>query len=434
MSTTSSHTLSVSLSQLPARPVRSSPVSPAEVAATRQPTERAHTLPARVYHDPEVFQFEVDTWFRHTWLFVGREEDAPDNGSYFLTSIAGENLVVVRGNDGALRAFHNVCRHRGSTMLEEPCGQLVRFQCPYHAWIYDLQGNLRQPRHTDTLENFDLAENSLYEVQCATVDGFIFLNLDPAAPPLDAHIGDFPSHFARFPISELRRAKRMEYDVRANWKALMENYSECYHCPGVHPLLNHLTPYNLGGYLLGEGDWAGSYMELTGDYETLSTDGYLHGRNLIPGMTTDDQQRVYYAWIWPNLLYSLHPDYLMTHQVWPISPEESKVVCELYFHPDTLAQPDFDVSGPSEFWDTTNREDWKVCELQQNGTRSAVYTPGRYSAIEKMVHTFDAKVADRYADDGTTTTVVRNEKKEWATTRTARRAAVPHGERQSADD
>jgi Rieske 2Fe-2S family protein len=378
--------------------------------------------------------FEVNAWFRHNWMFVGREEDVPAKGSYLLTSVAGENLVVVRGNDMVVRAFHNVCRHRGATILEEPCGQLVRFQCPYHAWIYDLEGRLRPPRHTETLENFDVAEHGLYEVGCAVWNGFIFLNLDTNAPPLDAHLGAFPAHFARFSIDELKRVKRMEYDVQANWKALMENYSECYHCPGVHPLLNHLTPYNLGGFLLGEGDWAGSYMELTGDYETLSSDGYLNGRTLIPGMTEEDERRVYYAWVWPNLLFSLHPDYLMTHQVWPVTAEESKVICELYFHPTTIEQPGFDPSGPSEFWDLTNREDWHVCELQQQGTRSSAYTPGRYSAIEKMVHTFDAMVADRYAMDGQRTVVVREEKKAWATERTARRSSAPHGERATAND
>jgi Rieske 2Fe-2S family protein len=169
----------------------------------------------------------------------------------------------------------------------------------------------------------------------------------------------------------------MEYDVRANWKALVENYSECYHCPGVHPLLNHLTPYNLGGYLQGNGNWAGSWMELTADYETLSIDGYLHGRKRIPGMRPEDIKRVYYAFIWPNLLYSLHPDFLMIHLVWPKSAEESRVICELYFHPETMADPDFDPSGPREFWDLTNRQDWHVCELQQAGTASRAYSPGR---------------------------------------------------------
>jgi Rieske 2Fe-2S family protein len=367
-----------------------------------------------VYHDPAVFDFEVEAWFRREWLFVGRVEDVPEKGSYFLSKVLGENIVVVRGNDLQIRAFYNVCRHRGSTILEEDTGQLVRFQCPYHAWVYDLSGKLRPPRHTDSLENFSCEANSLYPVHLATWAGLIFLNLDPAPKPFAEHIGEFPGHFDRYRLHELRRAKRMEYEVEANWKALMENYAECYHCPGVHPLLNHLTPYNLGGYLPGAGQWAGSWMELTKDYETLSTDGYLHGRPIIPTMREEDLKRVYYAWIWPNLLFSLHPDFLMTHQVWPRDGERSRVICELYFHPSAMERTDFDPSGPAEFWDLTNRQDWHVCELQQAGTRSRAYTPGRYSEIEKMVHAFDAKVADKYAADGQTTIVVREGKKNWS--------------------
>jgi Rieske 2Fe-2S family protein len=266
-------------------------------------------------------------------------------------------------------------------------------------------------------------------VRCETWHGFVFLNLDASAPSLAEHLGEFPTHFERFPLPDLRRARRMEYEVRANWKALMENYAECYHCPGVHPLLNQMTPYNLGGYLPGAGEWAGSWMELTGDFETLSTDGYRHGRSAIPGMNDDDLRRVYYAWVWPNLLFSLHPDYLMTHQVRPRDAEHSTVICELYFHPDTMAQPDFDVTGPAEFWDLTNRQDWHVCELQQAGTRSRAYVPGRYAAIERMVHAFDARVADRYAGDGVRTDVARPAVKEWG----ARRARRGGRERQPAD-
>jgi glycine betaine catabolism A len=329
-----------------------------------------------------------------------------------------------------LRAFYNICRHRGATIVEEDAGQLVRFQCPYHAWVYDLEGNLRPPRHTETLEEFDCAAFSLFPVRLETWQGFIFLNLDKDAPPLAEHIGEFPMHFDRFPIADLKRAKRMEYTVRANWKALMENYAECYHCPGVHPLLNHLTPYNLGGYLGGAGAWAASWMELTGDFETLSSDGYMHGRTPMPGMQEHDLKRVYYAWIWPNLLFSLHPDYLMTHQVWPIDAESSFVYCDLYCHPETMTQPDFDIAGPSEFWDLTNRQDWHVCELQQRGTASAAYTPGRYAAIERMVHTFDARVADLYAGDGVMTNVDRPALKEWGAGRIRRATAE---ERQTAD-
>ncbi len=401
-------------------PAPACPVSADEVQPTRVPTEQAHTLPGRVYHDPAIHEWEVDQWFRHDWLLIGREGDVPDTGHFFRCEVVGEQVVIVRGDDSVLRAFFNVCRHRGATLVEESNGRMVRFQCPYHAWTYDLEGRLRQPRHTDTLENFSCESFSLIPVRCETWGGFVFVNLDPAAAGLDEHLGEFPSHFNRFPLPELKRVKQMEYDVRANWKALMENYAECYHCPGVHPLLNHMTPYNLGGYLPGLGEWAGSWMELTGDFETLSTDGYRHGRSEIPGMTSDDLKRVYYAWIWPNLLFSLHPDYLMTHQVWPVSAEESKVICSLYFHPHAIDQPDFDASGPAEFWDITNRQDWHVCELQQAGTASRAYLPGRYAAIERMVHSFDARVADRYAGDGTRTDVARPAIKEWGSGRTRR--------------
>ncbi|MGH9173994.1 MAG: SRPBCC family protein, partial [Vicinamibacterales bacterium] len=152
--------------------------------------------------------------------------------------------------------------------------------------------------------------------------------------------------------------------------------------------------------------------------------GYRHGRAAIPGMTDDDLRRVYYAWIWPNLLFSLHPDYLMTHQVWPEDAEHSKVICDLYFHPMTLAEPEFDPTGPAEFWDLTNRQDWHVCELQQRGTASRIYSPGRYAAIERMVHAFDARVADRYAGDGVRTEVARPAKKERSSGRTRRTGAV----------
>jgi Rieske 2Fe-2S family protein len=371
-------------------------------------------LPGRVFHDPAVFDFEWRAWFMRDWLCVGRAEEAAQAGDYVRVELGDESIVIVRGNVGELRAFRNICRHRGARIIEDTSGNLVRFQCPYHAWTYDLEGRLRQPRYTKTLEGFDCAEYGLYPVRLAVEHGFVFISLADTGEPLSATLGTLPETFARYPLSDLRCGVRMEYDVAANWKALMENYSECYHCPGVHPLLNHLTPYNLGGYLTGEGRWAGSWMELVGEHETLSMDGKAHGRPLLPGTRTEDLNRVYYAWIWPNLLFSLHPDYLMTHQVWPEDAERSRVDCRLYFQPDTMTQADFDPSGAAEFWDLTNRQDWHVCELQQAGTRSPAYTPGRYSVIETMVHTFDALVADRYADDGVTTEVLRGNKEDWS--------------------
>jgi Rieske 2Fe-2S family protein len=380
-----------------------SPVDADEVAPVRRPVDQAHLLPPRVFHDPRVFEYEQDEWFARTWLCVGREEDAAEPGSYFLATVAGESVVVVRGRDGTLRAFSNVCRHRGSTLLAEPAGRLVRFQCPYHAWTYDLDGRLRRASHTEELIDFEPAENGLHAVGLETWQGFVFVALPPADAGLAQQLADLPGHIARFPIGDLRRARRIEYEVGANWKVIAENYSECYHCPGVHPQLNRLTPYDSGRNFESKGAWAGGWMELSGEAHTMSTDGTRHGRPPLPGLVAEDERRIYYFVVWPNLLLSLHPDYVMTHQVWPIDAERSRVTCEWLFHPEAMARSDFDPSDAVEFWDLTNRQDWAVCELQQQGTRSRSYVPGRYSLMEDMVHAFDLMVADRYAGDGVVT-------------------------------
>ena len=397
----------VAIRARPARPLLSSPVGADEVAAVRRPTNQARMLPPRVFHDPDVLAYEREAWFARNWVCVGREEDLPTTGAFLLTEVAGESLIVVRGDDGELRAFYNFCRHRGATMLTEPCGRLVRFQCPYHAWVYDLQGRLKQPRHTETLVDFKVDENGLVPVRLATWQGFVFLDLVGEAPPLDAYLDDLVDFFARFNLRGLRRARRIDYEVAANWKAIIENYEECYHCPGVHPQLNRITPYDLGEYLPARGPWMGSWMEVVGEFETLSTDGAMHGRPELPGMQPEDQKRVYYFVLWPNMLLSLHPDYLMTHLIRPLEPGRTQVVCEWFFAADAIARPDFDPSDAIEFWDLTNRQDWAVCELQQAGTRSRAYTPGRYSGIESSVHGFDLMVADRYAADGVVTAFER---------------------------
>jgi Rieske 2Fe-2S family protein len=380
-----------------------SPVRATEVAATRQPVDRASLLPPRVFHDPDVFGFERDAWFARTWLCVAREEDLSRPGDYLTDTIAARPVVVIRGEDERLRAFHNVCRHRGSLVCPEPGGRLVRIQCPYHAWTYELDGRLRRAGHTDALVDFDPADYGLVPLRLASWQGFVFLALSADAPELEVQLADLPGHFERFALGDLRRTRRIEYEVRANWKVIAENYSECYHCPGVHPQLNRLTPYDRGRNLESHGSWAGGWMELRDDFDTMSVDGLRHGRPSLPGATKEDQRRIYYVLVWPNLLLSLHPDYLMSHQVWPVEPGRSRVVCDWHFHPDTMARPDFDAADAIEFWDLTNRQDWRVCELQQQGTASPAYTPGRYSLMEDMVHAFDVMCADGYAQDGVTT-------------------------------
>ena len=380
------------------------PLTPEELAATRRPVDSAQLLPPRVFHDPLIFEFEQRNWFLRTWLCVGREADVAQPGSYILADVGEESVIVVRDRKGRLNALINVCRHRGSTILDPDTdgatGRVVRFQCPYHAWTYELDGSLRRAPHTERLIDFEGADNGLVSVPLETWAGFVFLNLDPNANSLADYLADLPAAISDYPIASLHRARRIEYEVGANWKVIGENYSECYHCPGVHPQLNRLSPYDRGRNLESVGPWAGGWMELVDDADTMSVDGHAHGRPPLAGIGRANRRRVYYIVVWPNLLLSLHPDYVMTHQVWPIDAERSRVVCEWLFDPRTMARADFDPSDAIDFWDLTNRQDWAVCERQQVGTRSRACVAGRYSLMEDMVHAFDLMVADGYASDG----------------------------------
>ncbi len=380
---------------------RPTPLTLEEIAAVRKPYRAASLLPGRAYHDPEIHDFERSEWLRRDWVMVGREEDAAASGTYFLATVDDEPLIVVRGRDDVLRAFYNVCRHRGTAVVEEPCGKAVRFQCPYHAWIYDLDGSLIRAKHTEDLEDFSFDGFGLTPVGLATWQGFVFVSLDPGATPLIQWLDDLVPHLDRFDFAQLRVAHTETYEVGANWKFIAENYSECYHCPGIHPQLNKLTPYDLGGDYSPNGPWQGGWMELVDGAETMAIDGgHRGGRPAMAGMTALDERRIDYYLVWPTMFLSIHPDYLLVHRLEPAGPGHTKVICEWFFEASTIAAPGFDPSDAIAFWDLTNRQDWHVCELQQQGTRSRSWTAGRYSNQEPSVHAFDLMAVDRYAVDG----------------------------------
>ena len=372
-----------------------------ELASIRRDYRAATLLPGRAYHDPEIHDWERREILRRDWIPVGRAEEAPEPGSYFLAEIDGDQLLVVRGRDDVLRAFHNVCRHRGTAVAENPCGKAVRFQCPYHAWIYDLDGKLIRAKHTDELEDFSFDGFGLVAVGCEVWQGFVFLNLDPSAAPLAAQLGDLVEHMSRFDFGSLRSAKRIDYDVGSNWKFIAENYSECYHCPPLHPQLNRLTPYDLGGDFDTNGAWQGGWMELASGVETMAMEGgHRDGRPAMAGIMPLDERRIYYYVVWPTMFLSIHPDYLLVHWLEPGGVDATRVRCEWLFEPGTIADPSFDPSEAIAFWDLTNSQDWHVCELQQRGTRSSSWVAGRYSTEEASVHAFVQMVADRYAGEG----------------------------------
>ena len=372
-----------------------------EIDRVRRPFRAASLLPARAYHDEAIFEFERREWFGRDWIVVGRAEDVPTSGSYMLAELDGEPLVIVRGRDEVVRAFFNVCRHRGTAVVEEQCGTAVRFQCPYHAWIYDLDGRLVRAKHTDDLADFRFEDFGLQPVRIDTWQGFLFASLAADGPSLADQLGDLDTHFARFDVASLRVAHSASYEVDTNWKFVAENYSECYHCPGLHPQLNRLTPYDLGADFDPNGEWQGGYMELAADAETMAlAGGHRNGRPSMAGSTADDERRVTYYLVWPNLFLSIHPDYLLVHTLTPTAAGHTRIDCQWLFEPTTIARPDFDPADAIEFWDLTNRQDWHVCELQHRGTKSRSWVAGRYSNAEPSVHAFDLMCVDRYAADG----------------------------------
>jgi Rieske 2Fe-2S family protein len=368
----------------------------AELDRTRRPFEEARTLPAAVYTSPDVLRLEQRGIFARQWLCVGREADISAAGDYFLKEIAGDSLIIVRGADAQVRAFYNVCRHRGSRLLDASQGRgLSRVVCPYHSWSYNLDGSLSTAPQMG--ENFRKSEASLVPVRLEAHHGFLFANLDDAAEPLGRYLADLPD-LSRFRMAELECGKRIEYDIHANWKLICENYSECYHCAANHPQLIRISEHIARAERVQEigACFNGGPMRMRPGVETMS----MSGKSTLPaiaGLTHDDRRYVHYYVVYPNMLLSPHPDYVLTHTAWPVAPDRTHIVCEWLFTKAAVNQPDFDPRDVVDFWDLTNRQDWALCERAQTGLASRGYRQGPYQPTEDCVHTFDRWYADRLA-------------------------------------
>lgn len=357
----------------------------AELAAMCVPFEQAHTLPRHFYTSPDVFEIEQRELFGHMWLRIAREEDLPEPRSFLTREIGGERILVVRDEQGELRAFYNVCRHRGARLIDEPCGRLRgAINCPYHKWSYALDGHLLHAPRADP--GFAPQDYPLLQPQLELLEGFVFINLDPHAPALARAFADLP-RLDRYQVGSLRRAHRHEYTVEANWKVIAENYGECYHCQLLHPQLHRFSDFESGSFTAGD-CFNGGPMRLRDGFTTLSMSGHTT-LPPITGLAGDELELVNYDQVYPNLTLALHPQYLLTHEIWPVTPSRSRIVCEWLFPPSTLALPEFDASDMIEFWDLTNRQDWGLCEQVQQGMNSVGCVPGPYHSTERCVYAFD---------------------------------------------
>lgn len=350
----------------------------------------ATTLPGEYYTAAGVFDEERRRIFSRCWIYVGHVSQLPQPGSFFQVEVDRESLLIVRGGDGDVRGFYNVCRHRGSRICDAAHGRFTGgIQCPYHAWTYGLDGALKAAPTMHEVAAFDAAEYPLHGVSLAVWEGLVFVNLDPRAEPFEETFGPLLGRFDRWRMSELVSVRQTVYDVDANWKLFFQNYSECYHCPNVHPVLNRLTPYRGSRNDLADGPFLGGPMTMAlgaGSSMTMSGRACAAPLGEVGG---DDLGLVYYYTIFPSMFLSLHPDYVLVHRGVPQAVDRTRIYCDWYFHPDAIGGEGFDPSGAIEFWDMTNRQDWELCTISHQGISSRAYTPGPYAELESQLAAFD---------------------------------------------
>jgi Rieske 2Fe-2S family protein len=355
-------------------------------------SEMKSALPAHFYSSPEIFAQETRQIFHAEWFCVGRGDQIPDKGDCLHVDVAGESAIVIRGRDGALNAFYNVCRHRGSQLVRAKAlpdaadpdashssrvGAAV--VCPYHAWSYNLDGTLRAAPFVQFDKACPKEKFSLVPIALDTWGGFIFLNLSDKPPPLAEQAAKATRMLGRYPLEDLRRGAQIVYDVRANWKVILENYNECYHCGPVHPELCALVPAfrDQGGAGLA---WEDGIPHRTGAWTfTASGDSK---RAPFPGLSDTEKTHHKGEVVYPNLLVSAAAEHVAAFTLWPRGPDSTRIACEFLFHESEVAKPGFDPSDVVDFWDIVNRQDWYVCEGVQTGMQSRGFRGGFYAPME----------------------------------------------------
>lgn len=345
------------------------------------------TLPGRFYSDPEIYNLEIERIFSRMWVCVGLEDQIPSPAGFLAADVAGESILVVRDREGVIRAFLNVCRHRGARLCTDERGDLrATIQCRYHAWTYALDGSLIGAPNMRGDSAFDPSEHGLVRLATTLWNGLIFVSLAEHAEPLAAHAEVNHPRFDRYRIGELAIARSIDYDVRANWKLVVANYEECAHCALVHPELSARVPSFRQGLASGGLDDGADFAE---GVEALSMAGKAR-RAPLPGLLPEDHQRYYGMTLLPNAFINLNPDHVGVTVFWPVAPDRTRVTASWLFHPAAMAEPDFDPSDVVEFSDLIKRQDWEVCELSQMGVASRGFRDGGvYGPHERHIRDFD---------------------------------------------
>lgn len=338
------------------------------------------TLPGRSYTDPAVFAHEQEAIFERTWFCAVRSADIPTPGQFRVVQIGRESVLVVRDREGGLRAFLNVCRHRGAMLCVEESGQVKRtIRCPYHSWAYELSGRLAAAPNLVRMADIDRDAYGLISVSLREWLGYAWICLVGVPPSFEEtvigavteRLGD-PEMIERYRIGDLALGHRISYDVAANWKLIIENFMECYHCATIHPELTQVLPEFAGGYAAQY--YVGHGAAFAGRAQGFTIDGG-GGFGTLPDVLPDQDRRYYAITVRPQVFINLVPDHVILHRMFPLALDRTTVVCDWLFHPDVVASGQ-DTSRSVELFDRVNRQDFEACERTQPSMTSRAYRAG----------------------------------------------------------
>jgi glycine betaine catabolism A len=357
-------------------------------------------LPASWYFDPKHHELELSRIWRRSWIYVARSSEVGERRAYLNFSLAGQQILLVRDDEGTLRGFHNTCRHRGAELCVERRGVMrtSSIVCPYHAWVYSLQGDLLRTSSKSIPTGFAAHDYSLYQVNVREWRGFIFVSLADNPPTLEESFDFKMTRLERWPLEELVVAHVDIKTIECNWKVFWENFSECLHCPGIHPKLCQLVPLFGRGYIRERDDphWKTHADDenplyrggLRAGAESWSTDGRLSAP-IFPTLSEQDRKpgQVYLTSL-PSVFIAAHIDYVRTVRLLPLGPERMELRAEYLFAPTALASESFDARKVVDFADLVMSEDARACEINQRGLHALPHRVGVLMPEEYMVHSF----------------------------------------------
>jgi Rieske 2Fe-2S family protein len=361
------------------------------------------TLPQSFYTDAAIFERDMERVFRQHWIFAGLETQIPNPGDYQMYTLGQDEIILVRDDDGSVNALFNVCTHRGSRLCLEAQGHVKTLVCPYHQWVFRRNGALQAARLTG--DDFDKSAHGLATAHVKVVEGLIFICLAEEPPSFDEVERSIRPHLAPLELAGAALAHHERYDLRANWKLIVENFHECYHCPGTHPeycavsswaaSINSPTPQyhdeygkkrvaewdalGLPTYFVGMSEERQFYVGRMPQREGFVSQS-MDGKAVALPLGRLPHQDVGYVGmaIWPNIFFEAPGDYAVVMQLTPVGPNQSYVDMYWLVHPDSPKQPDYDVQRVTEVWKATGEQDWELSVNNQRGIESTRYRPGPY--------------------------------------------------------